>query len=292
MFGYASSLPRSARILCQRFFLQFGLHCATHQIRVILISGVVITSLFYPALALYSSSQPKSLSVLDAFTSFDPTSGLRAQEDLVDIWAEHSALRKHGDSISIAACGRSRTLRVERILMQAPTDDGDNTLNHRILLSTLDLERRLEPILSAGPSPCLKRADGTCFVISPLAFWNYDENALLSDKNILDTLSHTRNTSISGVLVTPQMVLGGRGSDEHHVTSSRFDYARYLAITYFFPDEECVGNTGHQQWEDAVVNAALKIGEVGAHTQPPTIIALEYDVNRSQNDGGTALSTF
>lgn len=159
--------------------------------------------------------------------------------------------------------------------MQTPTDGDDNTLNHRILLSTLDLERRLEPILSSGPSPCLKRADGACFVISPLAFWNYNKDALLSDKHILDTLSHTRNTSISGILVTPHMVLGGRGSDEHHVTGSKFDYARYLAITYFFPDKDCVDSTGHQQWEDAVVSAALKIGEVGVLTQPPTILALE-----------------
>ncbi|KAF5358296.1 hypothetical protein D9756_001966 [Leucocoprinus leucothites] len=291
MLGYALSPLQSIRFLVQHFFLQFGLHCATHQIRVILISCVVITSLFYPALSIYSSSQPKSLSVIDAFTPQDPASGLRAQRDLVDVWAGHDALRKHEDSVSIAKCGGSQTLRVERLLI-APSknDDDDDALNHRMLLSTLELERRLGPSSLSDPFPCLKRPDGTCFVISPLAFWDYDEDTLLSDTNILDTLSRTKN--ISGVLITPTMVLAGRGSDEHHVTSSRFDYASHLAITYFFPEKDCVDDTGHQHWREAVPLAASKIAEVNGHSHPPTIIALEYDINRSQNKGWTAFSAF
>ena len=40
--------------------LEYHSHCATHQIRVILISCVVITSLFYPALDVYTSSKYSS----------------------------------------------------------------------------------------------------------------------------------------------------------------------------------------------------------------------------------------
>lgn len=164
-------------------------------------------------------------------------------------------------------------------MIQAPAEDDDNALNHRILLSTLDLERQLEPALSSGSSPCLKRSDGTCFVISPLAFWNYDKDTLLSDTNVLDALSYTRNTTISGVLVTPHMVLGGRGSDEHQVTGSKFDYANHIAVTYFFPDKDCIDNAGHQQWEEAVISASSGIATVDGQRHPPTIIALEVSHN-------------
>ncbi|KAI3607963.1 sterol regulatory element binding protein cleavage-activating protein, partial [Moniliophthora roreri] len=67
-----------ARTLGHRFFLRFGLHCATHQIRIILVSGIVITSLFYPALDLYSSTNQQFSSIFTAFSS------LHAQQDLVN----------------------------------------------------------------------------------------------------------------------------------------------------------------------------------------------------------------
>ena len=49
-----------------------GLHCATHQILVILISCVVITSLFYPGLDVYTSSKYSSPAILgfDALLSW------------------------------------------------------------------------------------------------------------------------------------------------------------------------------------------------------------------------------
>jgi hypothetical protein len=166
-------------------------------------------------------------------------------------------------------------------MLIAPPDnhDDDDALNRRILLSTLGLEQRLENILSSSPSPCLKRPEGSCFVISPLAFWNYDEDTLRSDANILDVLTHTKNTTISEVVITPDMVLGGRGSDEQYVTSSRIDYASHLAVTYFFPEKDCVDDTGHQQWIEAVRTAASKIAKVSGHSHSPSIIALEVCTN-------------
>lgn len=167
-------------------------------------------------------------------------------------------------------------MRVERLLIAPPNnDDDDDALNHRMLLSTLRLERRLASLLASDPFPCLKRLEGTCFVISPLAFWNYDEDSLVSDTSILETLSHDKKTNISGVLVSPQMVLAGRGSDEHQVTSSRIDYASHLAVTYFFPEKDCIDDTGHHHWREAVRSAASENAEVNGHTHPPTIIALE-----------------
>ena len=86
---YNSALQR-ARLLGTQFFYRFGMcvssrshshsllnskshsHCATHQIRLILVSSVVITSLLFPAIASYYSSQTQyfagfTLRVLDSF---------------------------------------------------------------------------------------------------------------------------------------------------------------------------------------------------------------------------------
>jgi len=194
------------------------------------------------------------------------------------VWTGYDALRKHEDSVSIAQCGSGKTLRVERLLI-APSNNvnDDDALDHRMLLLILELERRLGPPLKSDPFSCLKRPDGACFVISPLAFWSYDEKTLLSDTNILETLSHNKSTTVSGVPITPSMVLAGRGSYEHHVTSSRFDYASHLAVTYFFPEKDCVDDIGHQYWREAVPLAASKIAEVNGHSHPPTIVALQVD---------------
>ncbi|PPR05991.1 hypothetical protein CVT26_005713 [Gymnopilus dilepis] len=284
-----------ARTLMQRFFLQFGLHCATHQVRVILISCVVITSLFYPALDLYTSSRDSSQSFLDALISPQTSSALRTERDLVNIWAAQDTLRVHEDPFTRAKCRDA--LRVERILIQSQLVEDDGALNHQILLSTLKLERRLQELASSGDSaPCLKRPDGQCLVISPLAFWGYDESLLASDANILDTLAHTKNVSVSGIPITPHMVLAGRGSYEHHHVhvgggGAKFDYARFLALTYFFPNTPCSGSSAeHLQWVHTVQDAVIQNAEVTVQVPEASLIALEYDPQRTTIKGWSAMS--
>ncbi|KAJ6546958.1 sterol-sensing domain of SREBP cleavage-activation-domain-containing protein [Mycena capillaripes] len=271
-----SVLLQYARTYGNRFFLHFGLHCATHQIRIILVSCVVITSLFYPALALYSSSRPEFLSILDVTRSQYP-------QDLVNLWAGYPSLSVLEDAVSLEKIRRScadRTLRVERILIRSPPDGG---VNHHILQSTLEFERRIDQL----PVPCLRRSDGGCFVLSPLAFWRHNEAALLDDHTILDTLLG-RNASIAGIPITPQMVLAGRGSDEPHVAGADFDYAMFLALTYFFPNSDCLGSAGHDAWLNAIDKASFKAPRIGPR-QEPTLIALEYEENPHPK-GWTALS--
>ncbi|KAF8869209.1 sterol-sensing domain of SREBP cleavage-activation-domain-containing protein [Gymnopilus junonius] len=279
-----------ARTLMQRFFLQLGLHCATHQVRVILISCVVITSLFYPALDLYTSSRDSSQSFLDALIS-PHTSSLRTERDLVNIWAGQDTLRVHEDPFTRAKCRDA--LRVERILIQSQLVEDDGALNHQVLRSTLKLERRLQELASGGDSPCLKKPDGQCLIISPLAFWNYEEAALASDLNILDTLGHFKNVSVSGIPITPNMVLAGRGSYEHHVGGSKFDYARFLALTYFFPNSPCSGSSAeHSQWVHTIQDAVIQNAEVTVQVPEATLIALEYDPERTTIKGWSAMSAF
>jgi hypothetical protein len=238
-------------------------HCATHQIRILLVSCVVITSLFYPALALYSSSHPELLSILDVTRSQYP-------QDLVNLWAGHDSLRVLEDAVSLAkthaSCVVDRALRVERIFIQSPFD---GAVNHQILQSTLAFERRIDDL----QLPCLKRPDGKCFVLSPLAFWRHSQAALLEDPNILDTLL-SRNVSVAGIRLAPQMVLAGRGSDEPHVTGTNFDFAMFLALTYFFPNSDCLGNAEHLAWLQAVDLASQGAPRI-VQKQAPALIALE-----------------
>ncbi|KAG2020732.1 hypothetical protein CC2G_006040 [Coprinopsis cinerea AmutBmut pab1-1] len=273
---FARSL-RWARALGQSFFFQFGLHCATHQIRIVLISCIVITSLFYPALSLYSSPELKLSTIFDAFAPLYGNSALHAQEDLVNLWSGYDSLRTREDAVARAKCARA--LRVERIFIQSPLVGDDGALNQRILTSTLAFERRLNDLIKASDdSPCLKNPDGGCFVLSPLSFWNYDEDAVLSDDNIIDRLlSHSGNVTIAGISVSPNMVLAGRGSYEHHVGSSKFDYATFLAITYFFPDSDCLGNHEHARWVQMIEKAASQDAFVSIQIQEPTLIALDVD---------------
>ena len=254
----AISLLRRSR-LCR--------HCATHQIRIILISGIVITSLFYPALDLYTASHTPI---------FNPFPSFHAHQDLVDLWAAHETLLAREDPVSRARCGTGVTVRVERVLIQSPlSDDDDGALNQRILTSTLHFEQRLQNYLTIEKIACTKRTDGQCFVLSPLAFWNHDKSKLLSDYNILDTLSLTRNVSIDGIPVTPQMVLAGRGSLEPHVGGNTFDFATFLALTYFLPQSDCFSNSDHEAWVNAVESAASPGGKLTSPSEEPTLIALE-----------------
>lgn len=261
--------------------LLYNSHCATHQIRVILISCVVITSLFYPALDVYTSSKNSSLAILDKFISTKTATGTPIPNDLVNLWAGHDALHIHERPIIHAQCREGHALRVERILIQSPPVDDDRALNHRIFLSTLHLEQLLEDLASTGDTPCLKGPNGRCFVISPLAFWAYNKDALLSDVNVLDTL-YSKNISIAGIPITPHMVLAGRGSYEHPATGNRLDYVTFLVLTYFFPKSACwASEPQHAQWVQTIRNAVAQEAEVIVQFPEASPIALEVWIHRA-----------
>ncbi|TFK46406.1 hypothetical protein OE88DRAFT_1811922 [Heliocybe sulcata] len=280
-FGYP--ILQRARQLGHKFFHRFGIHCATHQIRVILISCVVITSLFYPALAIYSSSQPQFIAhissrLLDSFRSVE-SSGYHTYGDIRNLWSDISSLNVIEDSVVRARCGSERTLRVERVLVHSPDETG--ALETHVLLSSLGLEKRLNGLLPAQGLACLKKTDGTCLVISPSAFWDYDEDLMRSDPDIRQTLNLAGNTSVSGMPVMPLMVLAGRELDEF--TATEIEYVAALVLTYFFPETDCTDMSGHADFIQAVIQG---IGDGNAEVVPefqgPTLIALEHDENTSK----------
>lgn len=197
---------------------------------------------------------------------------------MINFWSGHDSLHIHEDPIIHAQCREGHALRVERILIQIPLVDEDRPLNHRLLLSTLHLEQLLEDLVSTSDTPCLKGPSGQCFVISPLLFWSYDKDAVLSDVNILDTI-YSKNISVAGVPITPHMVLAGR--DQHPVAGNRLDHATFLALTYFFPKSSCwAAEPQHAWWVQTVEKAIAKNARVISQLPEASPIALEVIIYR------------
>ncbi|KAI0355014.1 sterol regulatory element binding protein cleavage-activating protein [Trametes cingulata] len=296
MYTPLGSVLQRARLLGTQFFYRFGIHCATHQIRLILVSSVVITSLLFPAIAIYYSSQTQyfagfTLRVLDSFLTPDDISSYFAQHDLRHLWEGDPALRVRDDSVARARCGMESILREERLLVGgvAP-EDGLGALDKSTLLATLQLERRISEAMAARGVQCLQTPQGSCFSLSPLAFWDHNERALMADDNILDTLNLSQNVSVAGVPITPEMVLAGR--ELRDPTSNHFDAAMFLVLTYFFPEQECFGKEGHFQWLHALEDAGGSAGELVVLAQEPHVIALEYQKNLSMRSRFSVLSLF
>ncbi|KAI0093746.1 sterol-sensing domain of SREBP cleavage-activation-domain-containing protein [Irpex rosettiformis] len=260
-------------------------HCATHQVRLILISSIVISCLLFPAVALYSSAQTTTFSlsfhVSDALLTPDDISNYFALEDVRDIWDGHDTLRTREDSMARARCGKEGIVRVERIILHdgfqpEAKSDGDRlgsaSLTRKLLQATLSFETRLSKILAERHAPCVRSPAGRCLVLSPLEFWDHDEDALLSDPNPHESLGSGRNASLHGLTVTSDMVLAG-GSDGEFDGNMAF----YPVLTYFFPEADCLANGGHYFWLNAVEKASSDSGaEVIVVSKAPRLIALQH----------------
>lgn len=231
-------------------------HCATHQIRVILISCVVITSLLYPALALYGTSgrlSTLSSSLLNVFPTDSQSPHLR---DLHDVWSGHEALHLRYDATAKARCGLERTVRVERLLIANNRRHENGVLNKDTLRLTLELEAEIATrlISSTGVLPCVQTQSGGCLFTSPLSFWNHDPTLLAHDHDIIGTLNLSRNVTIAGFPVTLPMVVAGRASldDMEYV-----EIGTFLVLTYFFRDDDCHSKSGHNSWIQ-LVNSVME----------------------------------
>ncbi|KAF9228711.1 hypothetical protein BS17DRAFT_206370 [Gyrodon lividus] len=294
LLSFGAIVFQRIRTLADTSLRSFGIHCATHQIRLILVSAVVITSLSYPALAIYSSTPSYSRlvstsNVLDSFLADYVAFGSDALRDLQNFWQGQADLQIRDDEVSRARCGSDRTLRVERILIRSDTADDADALTNQTLSSALQLERRiLERIRSQGIS-CLQGSTDDCFILSPLAFWNHDEARLHSDLNISNTLKNYVGSSVAGILITPQMVLAGR-TPERNIAN--IDAAKFLVLTFVFPESDCSDSAGHDTWLHILTNLTQENVEIFREKMEPTLIALEYNHSMAKKKGFLSISSF
>ena len=146
-------------------------------------------------------------------------------------------------------------------------------LSHRLLRATLHLERKVSDTLAARREPCLRRPDGQCLVVSPLMFWHHEEHALMADADILHTLAPTHNVSFAGVPIESQMVVAWRDKSEYPNMDAGSTV--FLALTYFFPERDCLGKTGHAQWLQILEDASKDSADLITEGQQSKLIALE-----------------
>ena len=172
-----------------------------------------------------------------------------------------------------ARCGVEQTLRVERVLIHSSASTDSSPLTRQLLRATLQIEHKISDVLAARQVPCLRRPDGQCLVVSPLMFWHHEERELATDANVLHTLRPSNNVSFAGVPIQSQMVVAWRDSNEY--SSVDAGSTVFLALTYFFPEKDCFGKTGHSTWRQILEDVSKDGADLIIETQQPKIIALE-----------------
>jgi hypothetical protein len=248
---------------------------------------VVITSLFYPALALYSSSiqfSHISSRFLDAY-----------QSDLREIWEGHDALRIREDGAARARCGRERTLRIERVLVTSLERPPTGAATPSTIDYALRLGDRIGSAISDAESPlsCVRTPSNQCLTLSPGVLF---ENGIPSTPTeLLDAINTPRNTTISGIPIGPTMFLSARSTSDD-LLDEAIEHVGLLALTYFFLDEDCLTVEGHERWLDTLGN--IVSNDLGSPSvtpfvfQKPRFIALEYDPTSSRPSHFSAISLF
>jgi len=102
-------------------------------------------------------------------------------------------------------------------------------------------------------------------------FWSHDESVLTTDTDVLHTLSPSNNVSFTGVPIESQMVIAW--GDKYSGVDAGSTV--FLALTYFFPERDCLGKTGHALWLQILEDASKDSATLITETQQPKLIALE-----------------
>ena len=159
------------------------------------------------------------------------------------------------------------------MLIHSSASTDSSPLTRQLLRATLHIERKISDALAARQVPCLRWPNGQCLVVSPLMFWHHEERELETDVNVLHTLRPSNNVSFAGVPIQSQMVVAWRDSSEY--SSVDAGSTVFLALTYFFPEKDCFGKTGHSAWRQILEDVSKDGADLIIETQQPKIIALE-----------------
>ncbi|KAF8579466.1 hypothetical protein K439DRAFT_1416197 [Ramaria rubella] len=282
-------LPHRVRSVISSSFHHFGIHCASHPKRVILISCVVITSLFYPALSPYSSSNPTD--ALSAFYSFfDPY-----QSDLHEIWDGLDALHVLEDSATKTRCGLERTLRIERVLVPSYESTLTGAATPVTLQFASQLGDRIRSALNVTDATlsCVRTPNGECFVLSPDLF--FKGSIPSSPADVLQLINTSPNISISEIPLETSMVFLSRSSADDRL-DKLVEHVGSLAFTYFFLERDCLSLEGHGKWMQTLTAVASDSQEPISLApfvfQKPRFLALQYDPTLSRPSHFSAISLF
>ncbi|GAA5957668.1 hypothetical protein JCM3765_001473 [Sporobolomyces pararoseus] len=248
------------------FFASFGTYLSTHQVPSLLLTALIICSLLSPSLLLYFV--PPSSSHSAALSNSPLTS--RGRGELV--WELEGLKRQGLISTEEPVCwdrvkkyyeltGRElggRRLRVEQLLVnvnllrkggKAQSEQGKgSTIGKDVIHKSWKLEKELEKRLTQGMiegNDCLRDQEGgNCAVLSPARWWK-DEQTLLNDEDVHETLSRSPSSRTGDDLVDDQELerptslpltlsetFVGVGFDR----SGTVKTAQHLILTFFLED--------------------------------------------------------
>lgn len=112
-----------------------------------------------------------------------------------------------------------------------------------------------------------------------MELWSHDEQILRDDSDLLRTINSAANITTSGLPLRKTMVFAGRESAEMHDGS--IDFAAYLALTYFFHEDDCNGSSGHNSWLTALDNIIASHGVVSIKAEEPVFLTLTVRIRQT-----------
>lgn len=202
----------SSQIFARRSLQSWGRFVATRPITVLLLCSVFLCALTYPVLSLYAWAAPSSASGLFSFLRTAPTLHLVGDDgsiararDLKLPWQNLDSLILNGEEACWQRIPKFREVTVQQILLGFPSDgrvaSEHGVLDRKPLHGVYNLQKRLHEVLTTPQNrtslacvqlPLSSSDDGSspsCFTLSPLAYWEHDENEMLSDNSLIATVN-------------------------------------------------------------------------------------------------------
>lgn len=242
----------------------------------------MITSLLYPALATYFSTQPLSHystrlhDSLFALNSYSAT----YRTDLRDVWEDYDFIRIREDAGTQARCGAERTIRLERVLLPSIVPNhASGAINQPTIQAMLQFKYNIDAILRHHSTelPCVPSTSqtGDCLVAGPLLQLTQDQIGEVQDSQLIEAINAARSATPE-VLFGPEKTLAGRGSVDAGGWIRESDL---LVLTYFFVEDSCHANFRHSAWLQVLKDATSGEAAVAHLAAPPKLVALEVSIS-------------
>lgn len=264
---------------------------------VLLISGVVITVLVYPALAIQLSDQPSaqlSTRLSDAWLFYTPRNSLTYAPRVRELWQGYEGLKVRDEATIVARCGSQSTVTIERLFIRGYSNDTSGAGGLVLgplpaLKESVKLQNQLEEYLldHSSPSPttvldCIRQQTvssdtlpslSKCLILSPLPHDLASTPSSLLESHFLHTLTPSYSTSISGIPIYADSL----------VSTSDAGDAEYIILTFALKgtESDCQSPSRHNKWVDVVRNAVGNEGVVTPTLGLPNLLALQVSYSLS-----------
>ena len=233
---------RKTRQLLHVLFTSWGRYVGQHQILILLTVCVSLCLVIYPTAIAYTAALP-----YDPASASGPLFWLQRSlgfgDDVSMPWQEPDGRKPAFESSDSEVCwNRMPKAQVLRLVQVWVTPDPATVSEHgaldrAVLHTAADFDANVKSALqqidpSTGWECLASPTTAQCISISPLHNWQHSKAAILSDADLLYTLSHSSTVSSNGFYVGPEHTTSGRHKAEPG-TGWRYDRADSLVFTYF-----------------------------------------------------------